>query len=207
MHRTVSYRFVSSIINSGVIDENPPSQIALLRSCVAGDDPRDRSRRRHRYACCRDQSRHIAVPDGLRGRHWWVLHDLLTSRCAQSPVRAHVVRVFRQEKRCSCVASLEAEGHVRTWQPDTSVNIRVFIFAILRAAIIHDFHFPTCGEISGDDFHTCFQRQSLQIFKSEERAAADVLHDDAGTTSLEFPLLVLPPVRPKGDRRPIVRAG
>ena len=53
-----------------------------LRSCIAGDDPRYRPRRRHRYTCRRNQSRHIAVPDGLGGREWWVLHDLLTPRCA-----------------------------------------------------------------------------------------------------------------------------
>ena len=69
-----------------------------LRSCIAGDDPRYRPRRRHRYTCRRNQSRHIAVPDGLGGREWWVLHDLLTPRCAQPPVRAHVVRIFRQEQ-------------------------------------------------------------------------------------------------------------
>ena len=113
-----------------------------------------------------------------------------------------------------------------------SVNIRSFIFAILRAAIIHDFDFPTCREVPGDDFDACFQRKSLHVFKGEERAAADVLHDNAATARLKLPLflrnavdpsatltkgrgkdkraphlLVLPPVRPKRDGRPIVRAG
>lgn len=69
-----------------------------MHSCVAGDDARYCPRRRHRYACRRDQSRHIAVPDGLGGREWWILHDLLTPRCAQPPIRAHVVGIFRQEK-------------------------------------------------------------------------------------------------------------
>jgi len=83
-----------------------------LRSCVAGNDPRYRSRRRHRYTCCRDQSRHIAVPDGLSGREWWVLDDLLAPRCAQSPVRAHVVRVFRQEKLYCPLVRTQAEREI-----------------------------------------------------------------------------------------------
>jgi hypothetical protein len=69
-----------------------------------------------------------------------------------------------------------------------SVNIRGFIFAILCAAVVHNFYVPTCREVPGDDFDACFQRKSLHVFKGEERTAADVFHDNAGTTSLKLPL-------------------
>ena len=124
-----------------------------------------------------------------------------------------------------CLSKLQQRAD---WVNVPSVNIRGFIFAILRAAIVHNFDFPTRREIPGDDFDACFKRKSLHVFEGEERTAADVLQDNAGTTSLKLPLfwetptpsatltkktksaphlLVLPPMRPKRDRRPIVRAG
>jgi hypothetical protein len=81
-----------------VITWKPPSQTALPRSCVDGIDPRYRPRRRHRHERGRHHTRHTAVPDGLGGRDRWVLHDLLASRWAQSPIGAHVVCIFGKEK-------------------------------------------------------------------------------------------------------------
>jgi hypothetical protein len=104
-------------------------------SCVAHNDLRYGSCRRRRHARGRYQTRHSTLPDGLRGRKGRVLHDLLAPRHAQPPIRAHVVRVFCQIKLlccfihlsaavrgqvhakktylCSCVAPLEAQGHLR----------------------------------------------------------------------------------------------
>ena len=67
-------------------------------SCVARNDLCDGSRRRRRHARGCYQTRHSTLSDGLRGRKGRVLHDLLAPRHAQSPVCAHVVRVFCQVK-------------------------------------------------------------------------------------------------------------
>jgi hypothetical protein len=113
-------------------------------SRVARNDPRYGSRRRRRHARRRYQTRYSSLPDGLCGRKGRVLHDLLAPRHAQPPIRAHVVRVFCQTKLlfcfclalsngagtstcektylCSCVASLEAQGHLRARYPDSKIS-------------------------------------------------------------------------------------
>jgi len=98
--RVVSFReSLLQLVHRGSCDNlKPPSQTALPRSCIDGIDPRYRPRRRHRHERGRHHTRHTAVPDGLGGRDRRVLHDLLASRWAQSPIGAHVVCVFGKEK-------------------------------------------------------------------------------------------------------------
>ena len=111
---------------------------------IAGNDPRD-GPRRGRHARSRYHSRrHGSSLDALSRRDRRVLHDLLL-RCqcrhrAQSPMGAHIVPFFRQKKlRCavpqeektsnilelkayrrSCIASLEAQGHLGKRKLDSS---------------------------------------------------------------------------------------
>jgi hypothetical protein len=65
---------------------------------VARNNSCHSSRRRTRHARGRYESRHSALSDGLRCRYWWVLHNLLAARRAQSPEGAHVIRIFCKEE-------------------------------------------------------------------------------------------------------------
>ena len=67
------------------------------------------------------------------------------------------------------------------------IHIFVFIFAIFCAAVVHHVHFPARGEVPSNNFHACFLK-SLQVLKSEERAATDILDDKTGTARTELPL-------------------
>jgi hypothetical protein len=62
------------------------------------------------------------------------------------------------------------------------------VLVVLRAAVIHDFHFPTRREVSGDDLHVLLQLKSMQVLDGEKRVSADVLDDKTGATRMELPL-------------------